>query len=118
MRISDWLSDVCSSDLDAEHEVERRGAHAGAGSRAAGDGVRRGDIGIGAVVDVEHDALPALETDAAAAAARLVEALPDAVGEGQDTRRQREQAGDDLVGGELRPSSETPPSERASLTRI
>src|SRR3546814_6111892 len=52
--------------------------------------------------DVEHAALRALEKDAAAAAARLVEALPDAVGEGQDTRRQREQAGDDLVGGELR----------------
>src|SRR3546814_17587430 len=57
---------------------------------------------MGAVGYVVQDTLRASEKDAAGAAARRVEALPDAVGEGQDTRRQREQAGADLVGGELR----------------
>jgi hypothetical protein len=46
---------------DAEHVVDRVRADAGAGQRAADGGVGRGDVGIGAVVDVEQRALRALE---------------------------------------------------------
>ncbi len=69
---------------DAEDIAERARAHAGAGSGLAGDRVRRGDEGIGAVVDVEQRALRAFEQDARALAALLVEQNPDRIHEGQD----------------------------------
>jgi hypothetical protein len=56
----------------------RAGAEARAGGGLAGDGVGRGHEGIGAVVDVEQRTLRALEEDAAAGAALLVEQPPDA----------------------------------------
>jgi hypothetical protein len=58
---------------DAEHIADRARAHAGAGRRLRRHGVGRGDVGIGAVVDVEQRALRALEQDALALAALLVE---------------------------------------------
>src|SRR3546814_8687386 len=120
MRISDWSSDVCSSDLptaatlapghgaefmpalaellpglvvefggegaaadarriglgDAEHEADRRGAEARARRGGAADGVRAGDEGIGAVIDVEQYALRALEQYAGAGLAHLLQPLP------------------------------------------
>src|SRR3546814_12549795 len=45
MRISDWSSDVCSSDLDVRHHTERRQRHAL--ERAAREGVE----------EIEHAAL-------------------------------------------------------------
>ena len=54
---------------DAEHEAGGRGAEPGAAGGGAGDGVRRGDERIGAVIDVEQHALRAFEQDAAAARA-------------------------------------------------
>src|SRR3546814_20467620 len=57
MRISDWSSDVCSSDLDAEHEIE--GAQStlqalavGCGQyRIAGAGDQRADAAVAGGVD-------------------------------------------------------------------
>ena len=49
---------------DAEHVVDRIRADAGAGERAADGGVGRGDVRIGAVVDVEQRALRAFEQHA------------------------------------------------------
>ncbi len=72
---------------DAEHVADRAGADAGAGRRLPRHGVGRGDVRIGAVVDVEHGALRALEQDAVAALARVVEQLPDRLGVGQDLGR-------------------------------
>ena len=57
---------------DAEHVVQHARADAGAGGSLAGDAVRRGDEGIGAVVDVEQRALRAFEEQVAA---RLVDGI-------------------------------------------
>jgi hypothetical protein len=46
------------------------------GGGGAGDRVRRGDERIGAVIDVEEDALRALEQDAIAVEPRLVQRRP------------------------------------------
>src|SRR4029077_13039898 len=48
---------------DSEHVVEGTRTDARAGGGEATGGVRRGDEGIGAVVDVEHGALGAFEHD-------------------------------------------------------
>ena len=48
---------------DAEDVAARGRTHAGAGGGLAGDGVGGGDEGIGAVVDVQHHRLRALEQD-------------------------------------------------------
>ena len=62
---------------DAEHVVDRIGADAGAGERAADGGVGRGDVRIGAVVDVEQRTLRAFEQHALALLAQLVEDAGD-----------------------------------------
>ena len=63
---------------DAEHDSRpRAGAIPDPAAAWPATRVRRGDVGIGAVVDVEHRALRALEQDALAGAARLVEQPPD-----------------------------------------
>ena len=70
-----------------------------AGDRATYDqGLRRhrvgrGDIGIGAVIDVEHGGLRTFEQDALAGGAQPGESLPDVLRERQDLRRQIEQFG-------------------------
>src|SRR3546814_10568010 len=78
MRISDWSSDVCSSDLLAEDGVEHEGRHRGAADAdRAGlvvDGAREGDAELrslqAAVADGQHAVLlaerhlAALEQDA------------------------------------------------------
>src|SRR5690606_13247377 len=46
---------------DAQHVIDVLRAHAGAGQRATDGGVGAGDVGIGAVVDVQQRALGALE---------------------------------------------------------
>ena len=61
---------------DAEHVADRARAQPGAGRGLRRHGVRRGDVGIGAVVDVEQRALRALEQDALALAALVVEQRP------------------------------------------
>ena len=68
---------------DAEHIADRARAHAGAGRRLRRHRVGRGDVGIGAVVDVEQRALRALEQDALALAALDVEQPPHRLGIGQ-----------------------------------
>ena len=60
--------------------------------------VGRGDERIGAVVDVEHGGLRALEQDALAGGAQPVEPLPHILGEGQDLGRELEQVGRELGG--------------------
>jgi hypothetical protein len=60
---------------DAEHIAERPGRCRNR-RRLAGNRVRRGDEGIGAVVDVEQRALRAFEQDARAGLARLSSTLP------------------------------------------
>src|SRR3546814_5196133 len=62
MRISDWSSDVCSSDLEAEHAGEN-----GAGDQADGEGIGDGLDGIpslakgrfaeGGLAGIGHDGL-------------------------------------------------------------
>ena len=51
----------------ADHAVDLGGRYAGPGGRATGGRGRRGDVGIGPVVDVEHGGLRALEHHAVAA---------------------------------------------------
>ncbi len=55
---------------------------------AAATRVGGGDERVGAVVDVEHGALGALEQDAAAGALQLGQPQPDRLGEGQQLGRQ------------------------------
>ena len=62
---------------DAEDVVQQVGPDARAGGRVAGHAVARGDVRIGAVVDVEQRALRALEQDVGAAAVRVVERVAD-----------------------------------------
>ena len=62
------------------------------------------------MIDVEHRALRALEQDALAGAARLVEPLPDLVGIGQDLGRDLEQRVEQL----LAPSTSGAPRPRSS----
>ena len=76
---------------DPEHIADRARPHAGAGRRLRRHGVGRGDVGIGAVVDVEQRALRALEQDALALAALEVEQPPHRFGVRQKLRRQRGQ---------------------------
>src|SRR4029077_439832 len=57
---------------DAEHIADGVGAEAGAGRRLRRDRIRRRDIRISAVVDVEQRALGALEQNALALAAPVV----------------------------------------------
>ena len=71
---------------DAEHEADAVGADAGPGGRRRRHRVRRGDERVGAVVDVEHGALRALEQDAAAGALQLGQPQPDRLGERQQAR--------------------------------
>ncbi len=53
--------------------------------------VAAGDVRIGAVIDVQHHRLRALEQDALAGAPRFVQPLPHRLGERQDARRELEQ---------------------------
>ena len=76
---------------DPEHIADRARPHAGAGRRLRRHGVGRGDVGIGAVVDIEQRALRALEQNALALAALEVEQPPHRFGIGQKLRRQRGQ---------------------------
>ena len=73
---------------DAEHVAQRARAQAGAGGGRARDRVRRGHERVGAVVDVEHRSLRALEENALAGTAHPVQRLPDDIGEGQNPRAQ------------------------------
>ena len=76
---------------DPQHEADRARPDAAAGSRRRRHGVGRGDERIGPMIHVQHDRLGALEQDALAAAAQLVQPLPHRFGVGQDLRRQRQQ---------------------------
>src|SRR5690606_26385353 len=58
---------------DAEHVVDRVRADTGAGQRAADGGVGAGDVGIGAVVDVEQRTLRAFVQHALTLLAQVVE---------------------------------------------
>src|SRR5690242_21180343 len=64
----DWSSDVCSSDL-----ARTLGSLPRPGRRLSGDGVRRGDEGIGAMVDVQQRALGAFEIGRASCRERGVD---------------------------------------------
>jgi hypothetical protein len=76
---------------DAEREVDGVRPDARAHRRHARQRVGRGDVGIGAEIDVEQRALRALEQDARALAAALGQQLPDRRGEGREPRRHRQQ---------------------------
>ena len=76
---------------DAENEADARRAGARAGRRLSGDGVRRGDERIGAVVDIQHHALRALEQHAAAVGAGIFQHAPALPGKGQDLVADRQQ---------------------------
>src|SRR5205085_6735494 len=64
---------------DAEHVADGARSEPGAGRGLPCDRVRGGDEGIGAVVDVEQRPLRALEQDALAGPALLVEEPPGRV---------------------------------------
>jgi hypothetical protein len=67
---------------DTDDAVHAVGWHAGAGAGAAGSGVRGGDEGIGAVVDVEKCSLSALEKNVGFATGRLVQVYDGVSDEG------------------------------------
>ena len=73
---------------DPEHIADRRRPEPRPGRGLSGDGVRRGHERIGAVVVVEQRTLRALEQDARAGPALLVEQPPDLVDERQDVGAQ------------------------------
>ncbi len=79
---------------DAPDLVDGGGADAGADAGGAGDRVRRGDEGIGAVVEVEHRRLGALEEHGLLAVER-VPAEPGGVG---DVRLEAVPVGEALLG--------------------
>ena len=81
---------------DAEHEADAVRADAGAAGGGGRHRVRGGDERVGAVVDVEHRALGALEQDAAPGAPQLGEAQPDRLGEREELGRQRGQLAQQL----------------------
>ncbi len=62
---------------DAEDVVQQVGPDAGARRGVAGDAVARGDVRIGAVVDVEQRSLRALEQHVLAGPVRVVERVAD-----------------------------------------
>ena len=86
---------------DAEHEADAVRAGAGARGRGGRHRVGRGDERVGAVVDVEHGALRALEQDAAAGALELGQAQPDRLGERQQPGRQGGELGQQRVAVDL-----------------
>src|SRR5690349_13073322 len=69
---------------DAEHETRGAGSHAAAWAGGACNGVGRSDERIGAVIDVEQNALRTFEQDSAAAALRFIEVAPHRLGERKD----------------------------------
>ena len=75
------------STTDAEHVADRVRAEAGADCSLRRHGVRRRDVRIKFVVDVEQRALRALEQDAIAGTALLVEQRPHRVHIRQHLRR-------------------------------
>ena len=68
---------------DPEDVADGSGRNPRARGRLSGDRVRRCHERIGAVIDVEHGALRALEEDALARLARVVQPVPDGHGVGQ-----------------------------------
>ena len=72
---------------NAEHISDRAGPEPRSGRRLRRHRIRGGDEWIGAVVDVEQRALRALEQDALALAALLVEQRPHRIHIGQHERR-------------------------------
>ena len=89
---------------DPDHPVDVAGADAGPGAGSAGDRVRRGHVGIRAVVEVEEGGLRALEEDVLAGLQGVVDE-PDGVGDvGREPGRQLvEVALGDLVGRQRQP---------------
>ena len=89
---------------DPDHPVDVAGADARAGARSAGDRVRRGHVGIGAVVEVEEGGLRALEQDVLAGLQGVVHE-PDGVGDvGREPGRQLVEVPlGDLVGRQRQP---------------
>ena len=94
---------------DPDDAVDVAGAEAGAGARPAGGRVGRGDVGIGAVVEVEERRLGALEQQVLAGGEGLVQ-QSDGVGDERcEAGAEVGEAGDDVVhvervtagGGEL-----------------
>lgn len=77
---------------DAENITQGTRTHARTGSGLTGNGVGRGHVRIGAVVDIEQRTLSAFKQDACAGAALLVEQQPYGFAERQDAIRNRASA--------------------------
>ena len=71
---------------DPQHEINRGRTHACPGRRLPCNGVRAGDIGVSAIVDVQKRPLRALEKDALSRAPRLGQHFPHRTGIGPDLR--------------------------------
>ena len=82
----------CVSLGNAQHEANRIRPNARAGGGIASDGIAAGDIGVGAVIHIQHHGLSTFEQHALAAAARLIQAFPDRFRKGQQLWCQRKQA--------------------------
>ena len=82
---------------DAENVVEHTRSQTGPSRRLSGDGGRRRHERIGAVIDVEHGALGALEQDPLSGPANLVKGLPHGVGVRQNAGRYGQQLGKQLA---------------------
>ena len=86
---------------DAQHIADLARPDARARRRLSRHRVGRGDIGIGAVIDVEQHGLRALEQDALARAPRRVQLAPARADKGQDFRRDLGQRGEQRAGVDL-----------------
>ncbi len=96
---------------DAEHVIERAGPDARAGRRLRRHRVRRGDEGIGAVVDVEQRALRPFEQDALALPPLGVEQRPHRIHVRQHLRRDRRELAAKLIGADLRLAQAAPQAD-------
>jgi hypothetical protein len=62
---------------DTEHVADRGGCDPRPGRSLSRDRIRRGDNGVGAVIDIEHRLLRPLEQNPLAAVAGIIEQAPD-----------------------------------------
>ena len=76
---------------DAHHAIQRRGADAATGGSVARHGIGRGHKGIGAMVDIQMDALSAFKKNVAALGLHFLQAVFHFGEVGRDARGQSQQ---------------------------
>ena len=93
------FANPCGIGLDnTQHKTGGLGAKARSGRGLTRDRIGRGDIRIGAVIDVQERALSAFKQHPLSGLDRLVEQTPGGLGKGQDLGRNCDQLGQKGLG--------------------